>query len=390
MPVQVTLASGKEVEVKTKAGAKVSELKAELGEQLDLNPRSLEVCAEGKSLLDTDAVPDGQVTAVKVVLPWLAATEGAVKDLGGGECEILGEAKGSKINALCDLCFVDGEHYFEVEVLEGKGCWVGVTTKAGFGEGYKMKGLFYGGPGNLSDGGALKTSQFGEGTKKGDVIGMKLDLSDESSVTMGFWENGKYLGIGFQGCERPKGAEVFPAISGANGEKFSISLRRSVRKPPVRTLHPAHGSWELQRLVVNGEPASLDALLEGKGAGKGGYGGGGGFALVMEMVQSPSDPNSFRLSMRVGNSLMTGVTLSTENGVETIKVGMIAGTMMMSPPECQDMERKLSTALPAVTSWKVSGSGKDATLELRGENTELDFKYYDKPPAEPCSSAKLH
>ena len=40
-------------------------------------------------------------------------------------------------------------------------------------------GLFYGGPGNLSDGGALKTSQFGEGTKKGDVIGMKLDLSDE-------------------------------------------------------------------------------------------------------------------------------------------------------------------------------------------------------------------
>ncbi|CAJ1365582.1 unnamed protein product [Effrenium voratum] len=281
MPVQVTLASGKEVEVKTKAGAKVSELKAELGEQLDLNPRSLEVCAEGKSLLDTDTVPDGQVTAVKVVLPWLAATEGAVKDLGGGECEILGEAKGSKINALCDLCFVDGEHYFEVEVLEGKGCWVGVTTKAGFGEGYKMKGAQPGGA----------------------------------------------------------GIRVFPAISGANGEKFSISLRRSVRKPPVRTLHPAHGSWELQRLVVNGEPASLDALLEGKGAGKGGYGGGGGFALVMEMVQSPSDPNSFRLSMRVGNSLMTGVTLSTENGVETIKVGMIAGTMMMSPPECQETWR---------------------------------------------------
>ena len=25
----------------------------------------------------------------------------------------------------------------------------------------------------------------------------------------------------------------------------------------------------------------------------------------------------------------------------------------------EDMERKLSTALPAVTSWKVSGSGKD-------------------------------
>ena len=27
------------------------------------------------------------------------------------------KAKGSKINALCDLCFVDGEHYFEVEAV---------------------------------------------------------------------------------------------------------------------------------------------------------------------------------------------------------------------------------------------------------------------------------
>ena len=33
------------------------------------------------------------------------------------------------------------------QVLEGKGCWVGVTTKAGFGEGYKMKGAQPGGAG---------------------------------------------------------------------------------------------------------------------------------------------------------------------------------------------------------------------------------------------------
>ena len=40
--------------------------------------------------------------------------------------------------------------------------FVGVASEAGFAAGYKCKGLFFGGPGNLSDGGALVRSHFGE------------------------------------------------------------------------------------------------------------------------------------------------------------------------------------------------------------------------------------
>ena len=41
----------------------------------------------------------------------------------------------------------------------GGGMWVGVATEDRFGPGYGLKGLLYGGPGNLSDGGSLVQSK---------------------------------------------------------------------------------------------------------------------------------------------------------------------------------------------------------------------------------------
>lgn len=133
--------------------------------------RSIELNALGGLLADEDSVPDAPVTVVLLRLPWQAAEAGAVKDLGGGELEIAGEERKSKSNALCELGFASGTEYFEVEVLEGEGAFIGVATRAGFAEGYKLRGLFFGGPGNLSDGrGGLRTS-FGNPVKKGSVIG---------------------------------------------------------------------------------------------------------------------------------------------------------------------------------------------------------------------------
>ena len=41
------------------------------------------------------------------------------------------------------------------KITQGKGIWIGVGTEDGFAESYRIKGLLFGGPGNLSDGGAL-------------------------------------------------------------------------------------------------------------------------------------------------------------------------------------------------------------------------------------------
>lgn len=389
MAFQVTLASGKEIKTTVAPGGRVGDLRQEVAETLDQHPRSVELNSGGNVLADEDKVPDSQVTIVLVRLPWVGATPEKVKDLGGGEFQIVDEEEkkgGSKCNALCEVGFSSGTEYFEVEVVEGSGAFIGVSTKAGFAEGYKIKGLFFGGPGNLSNGSAGLRTQFGQEVKPGSVIGVTLDLTDEKTVGITFWEGDTCLGEAFKDCAREPGAMVFPAVCASHsGDRFKLSLKRNPRKPKLVTPHPAVGCWDLQRLVVDGELVNLDAALTIKGKGKGkGYAAEGEESkgnIVMAITSR--DMKLFKISLRLANTLMTSVVVTTgADGTEELKVGMVAGTMIMAPPPLMDLEQRFCKALPLITSWAIA----DSRLDLRGEAVEMDFIHYDAPPVEPVSS----
>eukprot|EP00438_Fugacium_kawagutii_P019516 Skav235649 [mRNA] locus=scaffold358:689272:691310:+ [translate_table: standard] len=405
MPFQVTLASGKEIETTVGPGGLIGALKREIGEKLDQHPRCVEINYAGDILLDDDKIPDAEVTVVLVRLPWVGATPEKVKDLGGGEFEFATDRKyrppsERKFNALCEVGFSSGTEYFEIEVVQGSGAFIGVTTKAGFLEGYKIKGLFFGGPGNLSNGSAGLRTQFGQEVKPGSVIGVTLDLTDDKSVGITFWEGDTCLGEAFKDCPRELGALVFPAVCAEQGDRFKLSLKRNPRKPKLVTPHPAIGSWDLQRLMVDGDLLNLDAALAIKGKGK-----GRGYAVDGEdmkgnivMAITSRDMKLFKISLRLANTLMTsvsgikknakvqskGVEVTMADGKEELKVGMVAGTMVMAPPPLMDLEQHFCKVLPLITRWSiVAGS----TLELRGGGVEMDFIHYDAPPTEPVSSA---
>lgn len=389
MAFQVTLASGKEIKTTVAAGGRVGDLRQEVAETLDQHPRSVELNSGGNVLADEDKVPDSQVTIVLVRLPWVGATPEKVKDLGGGEFQIVDEEEkkgGSKCNALCEVGFSSGTEYFEVEVVEGSGAFIGVSTKAGFSEGYKIKGLFFGGPGNLSNGSAGLRTQFGQEVKPGSVIGVTLDLTDEKTVGITFWEGDTCLGEAFKDCAREPGAMVFPAVcANHSGDRFKLSLKRNPRKAKLVTPHPAVGCWDLQRLVVDGELVNLDAALTIKGKGKGkGYAAEGEESKGnIVMAISSRDLKLFKISLRLANTLMTSVVVTTgADGTEELKVGMVAGTMVMAPPPLMDLEQRFCKALPLITSWAIT----DSRLDLRGEAVEMDFIHYDAPPVEPVSS----
>lgn len=389
MAFQVTLASGKEIKTTVAAGGRVGDLRQEVAETLDQHPRSVELNSGGNVLADEDKVPDSQVTIVLVRLPWVGATPEKVKDLGGGEFQIVDEEEkkgGSKCNALCEVGFSSGTEYFEVEVVEGSGAFIGVSTKAGFSEGYKIKGLFFGGPGNLSNGSAGLRTQFGQEVKPGSVIGVTLDLTDEKTVGITFWEGDTCLGEAFKDCAREPGAMVFPAVcANHSGDRFKLSLKRNPRKAKLVTPHPAVGCWDLQRLVVDGELVNLDAALTIKGKGKGkGYAAEGEESKGnIVMAISSCDMKLFKISLRLANTLMTSVVVTTgADGTEELKVGMVAGTMVMAPPPLMDLEQRFCKALPLITSWAIT----DSRLDLRGEAVEMDFIHYDAPPVEPVSS----
>ena len=275
--------------------------------------RSVEVNASGSVLADEDKVPDSQVTVVLVRLPWVGATPEKVKDLGGGEFEIVDEEEkkgSSKTNALCEVGFSSGMEYFEIEVIEGSGPFIGVTTKPGFHEGWKIKGLFFGGPGNLSNGSAGLRTQFGEEVKTGSVIGVALDLSNDKAVGLTFWEGDTCLGEAFKDCPREPGALVFPVVcANKSGDRFKLSLKRNPRKPKTITPHPAVGCWDLQRMVA-GELVNLDAALAVKGKGKGrGYVEGAEESKGnIVMTVTSRDSKVFKISVKLGNTLMTTVS----------------------------------------------------------------------------------
>ena len=76
------------------------------------------------------------------------------------------------------------------------------------------------------------------------------------------------------------------------------------------------------------------------------------------------------------------VVTTGADGTEELKVGMVAGTMIMAPPPLMDLEQRFCKALPLITSWAIA----DSRLDLRGEAVEMDFIHYDAPPVEPVSS----
>lgn len=394
MPLSVSLLGGKEVDVSALGGAAVRDLRLAVADQLEVNPRLVTLSTASGVLKDDDAVPDGDVTAVLSRLPWLDDGSGRFEDDGGGECHVGGEPQpgDNKFNALCEVGFDCGKDYFEVEVLEGEGAWVGVTTKAGFGPGYKLKALLYGG--NLSDGGGLLRGHFGpDGVKTGDVVGVSLDLTDPAVFGVTLWHNDKYLGEAFA-CPRPEpGTTLYPVVSGRKaGDRFRISLRREVRQPVLGPPpHAAEGAWRLNQLFVGPElgEVNLNEVMGGLGRG--------GMEVTLLVKKDPSDPMTFQLGMRVANQLNIRIKATpavegqAPHPFEAVDPTPVMSTMMMAPPEIMELEATIAKNLEKVGKWLARGDKpEDETLLIQGPTMEMSWaRDNDREDQKPVSTVTL-
>merc|ERR1711935_26832 len=124
-------------------------------------------------------------STVAAVMSWLADDSGLVQ-VDGASLTCSGAKKANAIFAGEDA---EGVSCWEFDIKNGEGFWVGMATQENFGSGYKLKGLMYGGPGNLSDGGALLKGKWGPRFGAGDKIKMRLEVvSDSASIA--FAKNG--------------------------------------------------------------------------------------------------------------------------------------------------------------------------------------------------------
>ena len=117
----------------------------------------------------------------------------------------------------------EGVYCWRFNILGGSNMWLGVSTEDKFGPGWALKGLLYGGPGNLAAGGGLISGHWGPKLVAGDVIDMRLEVSGDHT-TLAFSKNGAGLGIAYdiKGWSW-SGAALRPVVSLSNPED-SISM----------------------------------------------------------------------------------------------------------------------------------------------------------------------
>merc|ERR1712080_377901 len=219
-----------------------------------------------------------------------------------------------------------GEAYWEFKVLGSGGFWLGVTTEANFGPMYSMKGLFFGGPGTLSDGGSLVQSRWGPKMEEGDVIGMRLEQKD-GNTTLAFSRNGKGLGTAFDIQGWDEGVFV-PAVSLEKpGQGVTINdmggpdLEYMQPQPEIRST--IEGTWKLNRPGVEDH--------------------------VFEMMK---DPNGRWIAhCTVANSM----SCDLEGDGPEFKAGPVRSTMMMPPPHLDELEREMGALMEGITSveWEL-------------------------------------
>jgi len=295
-------------------------------------------------------------------MAWVDDGSCAVK-VDGEECKIDGAPAGSPANAYFGKPLSSGD-YFEIDILETKQSpFIGITSSAAFAEGWKCKGLLFGGPGNLSDGSALVRGEFGEEIKKGMTVGTLLKM-DSGSITVTFYQEGRCLGPAFI-AKRLSDAAIFPLVHGRDGDHFRIRFPDTVPTMESRqaksgeAVHPAEGTWALKQLCVGPElhEFPLAAKMEGE--------------TVMLKITETSPTFSF--SARVINNLNFVATSMADAGLapfEKLEIpGPLISTQMMGPESMMEVETKISEGLQNLHKWLP----RSDSLLMVGPATEMSF-----------------
>eukprot|EP00516_Mucochytrium_quahogii_P012375 CAMPEP_0203803456 /NCGR_PEP_ID=MMETSP0100_2-20121128/12850_1 /ASSEMBLY_ACC=CAM_ASM_000210 /TAXON_ID=96639 /ORGANISM=" , Strain NY0313808BC1" /LENGTH=285 /DNA_ID=CAMNT_0050711187 /DNA_START=185 /DNA_END=1042 /DNA_ORIENTATION=- len=246
----------------------------------------------------------------------------------------------SKVNAMwkegCGLSLNNpGAQYFELKVDAGKGVWFGLADEDHFGEGWKSSGLMYGG--NLSDGGGLKRSNFGGWPKAGDVIGMRAEIVQGSTLRVDFSLNGEGLGTGFEitPLQSAHLLPLYPVVSFHDPPAEATICRKSapapesMERPGTVEATSIDGQWSIAA-------KSIDPTLERDVDD-----------VVFAVEPSMQD---ITLSAQVANSMR--VTLNRMSP-HTVMGRECIMTMMMPPPFLQGLEEKVCEILKSTKDLKL-------------------------------------
>lgn len=281
--------------------------------------------------------------------------------IDGTEAQCQLESSGGNVyNALwkeSEAGVSSGTHYWKVHVADLKdSIFVGLTSLDKFKKGWAVKGLFYGGPGNLSNGSALIVSGFGKHIKSGDTVGILVVFADEK-LKVYFDHNGSSLGQAF---DLPASVlnGVFPVVHFSGKGKASISKVSEIPADLTRSVpvyEGIEGDWRCQEL--NGQPPVTDATLG------------------IFKSESACDGKTYRIGLHVVNRTNGGIRFEGGTWQPT---GPMMSTRMLGPPEFMTLEDQMGKLIGSPSTVKLEGTSLVISNTAAGLTSK--WKRYSSAP----------
>jgi len=252
---------------------------------------------------------------------------GGSGDVSEIECELGSESSGGNVyNGLwkeSDQGATAGTHYWKIHItkLDPDGIFVGLTDLEKFKTGWELKGLLYGGPGNLSNGGTLLVGSYGPKIQSGNTVGI-LAVFEEEKLKVYFDLDGTPLGQAFDLPATVLNG-VFPTVHFSGGGKATIVKSGEIpanlsRAEPV--YEGIEGYWRCTEL--SGEnPDSR--------------------AITVRIFKDETDENSYKVGLRVINNISFTLRRDPVSGA-WIPAEAIRSTRMGGPPEIMKLESEMS------------------------------------------------
>jgi len=257
------------------------------------------------------------------------------------KCQLEGSDCGNVYNGLwkeSNEGVTTGTHYWKIHITElgQESIFVGLTDLDKFQKGWALKGLLYGGPGNLSNGSALIVSEYGPNIKCGNTVGILAVFEEKLKVY--FDVDGTPLGQAFN-LPVSVLSGAFPVVHFSGNGKVSITKSSDIPTDLNRlesVYEGIEGDWKC--IEYNGSPTPIKVT--------------GVTGVTIGIFKNEEDDGkTYSVGLHVINYI--NFTLYQQDGIWKTSGGM--STLMGGSHELMQLESQMKYLVQTATTVEVDG-----------------------------------
>ena len=211
--------------------------------------------------------------------------------------------------------------------------WVGFCPENKFAAGWMLRGFSFGGSaGNLSDGGGLKRSNFGQALTGGHTVNLRGEVAPNGNLHIYIAVDGQGYGLAFDVSGAALLGDMFPFVSFTDVKEdvppIHVSIQKDQVTKPLADFLSQH-DHSLARNSIAGHWNSSKL---------------GSFSIGLTKI----------LSVKIANTISIQLLMHPPHSAN----GQTLSTRMMSPPHLQEVEKRIGELLQNIKRVSINEDGR--------------------------------